>query len=111
MLAWRLTTADRVRAAFATHTGPFQAQLGSLCEQLLVAREQQDRDSQEELYSDSLRLLSGGNDQVCGVVGLAVTGHGCASHCFRQLQLRAPAHMRRHPTRVRRRPPGGGADA
>jgi hypothetical protein len=49
--------------------GPSKAQLGVLCEALLLFREQQDREGQEELYRDTLRLLSGGDKQVRGAAG------------------------------------------
>jgi hypothetical protein len=39
-------------------------QLGALCEVLVLFREQQDREGQETLYVDTLRLLSGGDEQV-----------------------------------------------
>jgi hypothetical protein len=39
-------------------------QLGALCEALVMFREQQDREGQEALYRDTLRLLSGGDEQV-----------------------------------------------
>lgn len=39
-------------------------QLAQLCEVLVMLREQQDREGQEALYTDTLALLSGGNQQV-----------------------------------------------
>jgi hypothetical protein len=48
----------------AACAGASKAQLGALCEALVVFREQQDREAQEALYRDTLRLLSGGDEQV-----------------------------------------------
>lgn len=44
--------------------GAQKVQLAWLCEVLMVLREVQDEESQEQLYSDTIRLLSGGNQQV-----------------------------------------------
>jgi hypothetical protein len=44
--------------------GANKAQLGALCEALVLFREQQDREGQEQLYRDTLQLLSGGDEQV-----------------------------------------------
>jgi hypothetical protein len=51
-------------AAGAATAGPTKSQLAQLCEVLVLLREQQEVEAQELLYADSLRLLSGGDEQV-----------------------------------------------
>jgi hypothetical protein len=55
--------------------GPAKSQLAQLCEVLVLLREQQEAEAQELLYADSLRLLSGGDEQV---------GFGATIICHKQ---------------------------
>ena len=56
-------------AAAVAAAGAYKAQLCQLCEVLVVLRETQDREGQEELYSDALKALAGGDQQVFGQRG------------------------------------------
>lgn len=57
------TTVQHVQGA-GHFAGVYKQQLAYVCEVLVTLREVLDRESQEQLYTDSLRLLSGGNQQV-----------------------------------------------